>query len=255
MAGISFDRAAGYYDATRGLPAAVREMLGDVLASALVGHEPCLEVGVGTGRIALPVHERGCALVGVDLSTPMLRRLVANAGGHRPFPLVVGDAASLPVASASFGSVTASHVLHLVSDWERTVDEMVRVLRPRGLLLVDFAGDAPTPWWDQTEAILQRHGVRRIRPGVTDPDDVTAYLGGRVTVHRLAPVRLGVHRSLAQDLDEWEHQIHAWLWPYPPDQVGAAVADIRSWAAGDGWPLNERFEIERTIQWWAFELA
>ena len=63
MGTVSFDRAAGYYDATRGLPADVQEALTEVLAHELEGKGPCLEVGVGTGRIALPLHRRGVPLV------------------------------------------------------------------------------------------------------------------------------------------------------------------------------------------------
>ncbi len=49
MNGVNFDRAAGYYDATRGLPDAVSDAITDVLADELNGRGLCLEIGVGTG--------------------------------------------------------------------------------------------------------------------------------------------------------------------------------------------------------------
>ncbi|MDQ2816117.1 MAG: class I SAM-dependent methyltransferase [Actinomycetota bacterium] len=81
MSGLSFDRAADYYDATRGLPAGVSREVSQVLSSALRRRALCLEIGVGTGRVALPLAEIGINLVGVDLAPAMLDHLVANAGG------------------------------------------------------------------------------------------------------------------------------------------------------------------------------
>src|SRR5439155_20922331 len=85
---VSFDRAASYYDQTRSLTPAPTRAQADLLAGELDRHQPCLEIGVGTGRIALPLHGRGIAMVGVDLSRPMLDVLVQKAGGVMPFPLV-----------------------------------------------------------------------------------------------------------------------------------------------------------------------
>jgi len=60
-------------------------------------------------------------------------------------------------------------------------------------------------------------------------------------------------RSLAQDLDEWERQIHAWTWPYTARQMQAACDEVRTWAVDQSWDLDEEFELERDVQWWAFE--
>ena len=55
---------------------------------------PVLELGVGTGRLALPLAERGVVVTGVDASPEMLRRLAAKPGAER-LRLVVGDMADL----------------------------------------------------------------------------------------------------------------------------------------------------------------
>lgn len=59
---MNFDRSAGYYDATRALPAATMTELTGVLAAELAGRQPCLEIGVGTGRFALPLGVRSPVL-------------------------------------------------------------------------------------------------------------------------------------------------------------------------------------------------
>lgn len=253
MGTVSFDRAAGYYDSTRQPPRDVREAITELLVAELDGRGRCLEIGVGTGHVSLPLHQRGVDVVGADVSPAMLGRLVQNAGGRQPFPLVVANTTRLPLPASSLGAVVASHVLHLVSSWTDAVDEVTRVLTPQGVLIADFGGGTPMAWSDACDERLQRHGVYRRRPGVSDPDEVARYLADRMRVRRLRPVPMTVRRSLGQDLDDWERRIFAWTWPYPAEQMRAACDDIRQWARDEGWPLDETFERQRVIQWWAFE--
>ena len=57
MPGVNFDRAASFYDATRALPDGVAEEVGDaILRRVAAGSDTrFLEVGIGTGRVALPL--------------------------------------------------------------------------------------------------------------------------------------------------------------------------------------------------------
>ena len=65
---ISFDRAAAYYDETRITdPKSLRTII-DLLEARLTGRGPVLEVGVGTGQLALPLARRGVPVIGLDLS-------------------------------------------------------------------------------------------------------------------------------------------------------------------------------------------
>jgi SAM-dependent methyltransferase len=252
---MSFDRAAAFYDATRGLPSGVQARLTAVLAAELASVETCLEIGVGTGRIALPLAAEGVCMIGVDIAPKMLQRLVDNAGGLPPFPLVVADVTRLPFPGDRFSAVLASHLLHLVPDWPTCVDEAVRVLRRGGAFLVDFGRSPPAPWHATTSAILREHGVVLPRPGMTDPGPVADHLGARAVGRPLTPVTMTVDRTLAQDLADWEGRIHSWAWSASDEQIASALAEARQWAADTGWPLDRRVELERTIQWWAFDLV
>jgi ubiquinone/menaquinone biosynthesis C-methylase UbiE len=255
MSGVSFDRAAGYYDVTRGLPREVMEEVGGVLASELASTQLCLEIGVGTGRIALPLVGLGIELIGADLAPAMLSRLVGNAGGILSFPVMTADVTALPLRDGSVDAVLGCHVLHLIRDWQTAVDEACRVLRPGGLLLLDFGGPTPAPWSVDCVEILKRHGVFRNRPGVSSPEPVTDYLGTRARRRALRPVRFTEESSLADDLDEWENQILAWTWPYTSLQMRNAGDEIRASAASRGWIINAKVRLEAVIQWWAFDYA
>jgi ubiquinone/menaquinone biosynthesis C-methylase UbiE len=258
---VNFDRAAGYYDATRALPAASMDALTAMLAAELGGRQPCLEIGVGTGRVALPLRDRGVRLAGLDIAGAMLRRLVANAGDSTAPPLVQGDASRLPVAAATFGSVLAVHVLHLIPHWRVAVDEALRVLRPGGALVASFPGRARSeasadaaPWQEPLRETLARHGLVRTRHGARDAEEVAGYVAGRATARQLPAVTLTQTRTLRQTLASLEGQIFSWTWPYTPEQVRAAGSDIRAWAARENVPLDTGFEARSDIRWWAFDL-
>jgi ubiquinone/menaquinone biosynthesis C-methylase UbiE len=258
---VNFDRAAEYYDATRALPADSMDGVAAVLAAELAGRQPCLEIGVGTGRIALPLRDRGIKLAGADIASAMLRRLVANAGGASPVPLLQADATRLPVAAATFGSVLAVHVLHLVPQWRVAVDEALRVLMPGGALVASFPrgarpreAGARAPWADALRESLRRHGIVRVPVGARDPQAVAGYLGGRATARPLEPVAVTQTSTLAHALDSMERQIFSWTWPFAPEQLRAVTADVRVWAARENVPLDAGFEVRSEMGWWSFDL-
>ena len=62
----------------------------------LAGDGRALEFAVGTGRVALPLAERGVEVHGVELSRPMAERLRAKPGGDR-IPVTIGDMATIRV--------------------------------------------------------------------------------------------------------------------------------------------------------------
>ena len=142
MPGVAFDRATKFYDATRGLPTGVPEQVRDqIIRRTGAGHNTrFLEIGVGTGRIALPFVWIGADYTGADLSLPMmevLRRKIATIPeGARRLKLVLADAMALPFGDARFDVIIMIHLLHLVSDWRETLRECRRVLREGGWLVL-----------------------------------------------------------------------------------------------------------------------
>src|SRR5689334_13443141 len=90
------DRIAGVYD--RYIPSAVTdatEAAVNFLADLAPGAR-ALELGIGTGRVAIPLAERGLSIHGVDASQPMVDRLRAKEGGSA-IPVVIDDFASVTV--------------------------------------------------------------------------------------------------------------------------------------------------------------
>jgi SAM-dependent methyltransferase len=89
------DRIADFYDEwVAGFPFDA-EATADFLAP-LAGGGPALELGIGTGRIALPLIARGVQVHGVDSSESMVAKLRAKPGGAG-IPVAMGDFADVPV--------------------------------------------------------------------------------------------------------------------------------------------------------------
>jgi SAM-dependent methyltransferase len=74
------------------------------LLAELAGGGPALEFGIGTGRIALPLRERGVAVSGIELSAAMVERLRAKPGGA-DVEVVVGDMTTARLGASSYALV------------------------------------------------------------------------------------------------------------------------------------------------------
>ena len=129
---ISFDRVVGAYDSTRALPPEIMRQIMDAMQEMLRNHNTVLDVGVGTGRFACALNERGFNVVGADISVPMM--IKAKEKGLTN--VVRADARKLPFQDRAFDSVLMVHLLHLVDDWASVVREVGRVARLSVMSLV-----------------------------------------------------------------------------------------------------------------------
>ena len=96
-----------------------------------------LEVGIGTGlsMAAYPLH---CEVTGVDLAADMLDRAQQKAeeNGWRHFRLMKMDALNLEFPDNTFDYVTSFHVISVVPDPVRMMQEIHRVCKPGGTVVI-----------------------------------------------------------------------------------------------------------------------
>lgn len=99
--------------------------------------ERILEVGVGTG-LALPMYPRHCRIVGIDLSEGMLAKAKEKAEVHNldHVQLHRMDAGAMEFTDDSFDTVVAAYVVTAVPDYRKVVNEMIRVCRPGGRIIM-----------------------------------------------------------------------------------------------------------------------
>ncbi len=96
-----------------------------------------IEVGVGTG-LSLPLFPRDCSVVGADFSRAMLERAATKPGnGSRSSSMLIeGDGGHLPFADDTFDAALAPYVVSAAPDPIAILQEMERVCRPGGRLVI-----------------------------------------------------------------------------------------------------------------------
>lgn len=253
---VRFDRAADEYDRTRAISDEAMAHTIELLSSELGDRGRVLEVGVGTGLLALPLHEAGIPVTGIDLTPAMLGKLVEKAGGRPPFPLVLADATRIPFADGTFGGAYLRWVLHLIPDWRAALAETLRVVRPGGVALVDLGGYGDVRLEIQRRfAVISRISVDPVGLDHSDHDSLDAEMATRgATLRELPPVREEGEDMLGEFLDGIEQGRWSWTWPVPEDVRRRAAEELRPWAVERFGPLDrvERYELGSI--WRAYDL-
>lgn len=230
---VSFDRAASYYDDTRAMPPEAADAVTDSILDTLErnGAGRLLEVGIGTGRISLPLMARGLPVTGVDISAAMIARLrdKLTAGHHTP-DLIFGDATRLPFRDGAFPAALTVHVLHLVSSAEATLAEIRRALAPGGVYLNKQYRDnqplaASSAWWDDA---LKRRG--HARSGRLRFDQQRELIRSTCATLELIDVCEQVNHLDPDDvLDNTKRRIHSWTWQFPDDVFEDCLTEYEPW--------------------------
>lgn len=153
---------------------------------ALAAGRPVLELGVGTGRLALPLKRRAVPVLGVDASAAMLRRLRVRDPAHG-CELVQADLAALPLVGPIFGvAVALTDTLALLPD--RSAQQacllgVAATLAPLGWLLHEgttCAQDVQPEWldvpWNGAQPGSYRCRCLPLPPAVLDDLAATAGL-------------------------------------------------------------------------------
>jgi len=255
---VAFDRAAAYYDRTRGFtPQGERKTI-ELLAAELAGRGCVVEIGVGTGQVALPLHAAGLDIVGLDLARPMMDRLIEKAGGHAPIPLVQGDATRLPFGDGVFGAAYFRWVLHLIPDWETVMGELVRVVRSGGCIVGNLGGRYEGPRSEIQDRFAEVSGLSTDPAGLpwdgwSQLDRVMERLGTRI---RDLPVYADLERDGVDDfMDALRDGFFSWTWSMPEEVRLRAATEVRAWAEARFGPLDQIPRHEHEIVWRAYDLA
>jgi ubiquinone/menaquinone biosynthesis C-methylase UbiE len=126
---VEFDHIAPIYDETR-RPPTDGEL--EALTGLLTDCRSILDAGVGTGRFAVPLGQRGLDIVGVDLSLEMMRRARTKGIGT----LIRADLRRLPFSEEAVDGAFMAHVLQLVPDPGPVLRELGRVARRAVVILL-----------------------------------------------------------------------------------------------------------------------
>ena len=131
-------------------------------------HDHVLDVATGTGAVAAELAERhGCRVTGVDQSEDMLRAaraLIAERGLTDRVTLVRAEAERLPFDDGAFDGLSVTYLLRYVDDPAAVLRELVRAVRPGGIVAsLEFGVPPRAParlaWRAYTGAVLPAAGL------------------------------------------------------------------------------------------------
>lgn len=180
--------------------------------AGLAAGERVLEVGCGTGSLtfALPARADIAVVEAIDYEKQFVEAARERNSDPR-ISIQQGDACNLQFTDGKFDRVLSMLVLHFVSDPDRAVSEMRRVLRPGGIAAAtvwDVFGGMPSVrmFWDTATAIEPRAAERRdaatIRPMTQAGELRRAFL--QAGFHSVTETMLTIRMDFANFADYWD---------------------------------------------------
>ena len=189
----------------------------DFLAG-LAGDGRALEFAIGTGRIGLPLSERGVGVVGIELSQPMADQLARKPGAHR-IPVAIGDMATTRVAgSFTLVYLVFNTITNLLTQAEQVAcfRNAAAHLEPGGRFVIEVG--------------VPR--LQRLQPGETYvPFEVSAVHLGFDEYDVLNQRLVSHHYFIADGRVEMADSPHRYAWPAEYD----LMAQLAGMTPGERW--------------------
>ena len=225
---------ADVYDAWYGELGDVGSVVDAVAAVAAPLDHPILELGIGTGRLALPLARQGLEVVGIDASAAMLEQLVQKPGGPEIETHLVDmrDVGAVPHAGR-FGVIFAAFntLLNLptADDRRRCLDGCVEVMAPDGWVAIETVVPGPDPERTEDHVEIRTMATDRLVLTVSRRDPSA----GTVSGHHVELVD-----GAAVRLRPWQL---GYLTPEALDAEAGASGLIlgHRWATWDGAPFDD----------------
>jgi SAM-dependent methyltransferase len=249
---VDFSGHASIYDRRHGAVLALevaRELasMGELPSGSCV-----LDIGAGTGRVAIAFAGLGYKTVALDPALPMLNELRRKSPDIQV--QVVADAARLPFPAAIFDAVILARVLYLLSDWQKVLYEAYDVLRPGGTLFHEWGnGEADEEWVqirEKARTLFEDAGVKNpFHLGARSEreiDDFLATLGFiRENELQTGPGPSMTLREFVQKIVSGEF---SYIWSVPKDLQESCLPPLKDWAENT-FDLDESIPIPRELHW------
>lgn len=241
MSEYNYNNIAHLYDRTRPLPEEIAQQIGDrILAFVRATPETIFfEPGIGTGRIAVPIINRGYQYVGIDRSDNMMRQLVRKFSELPSYTtLIQARLEEIPLKDNLFDVVLTTHVLHLIPDWMKALKEIKRVLKPTGIYLA--CENLLTPHQRKLENRL-REILSHYNPSIqinVEEDLKLAPFGETLkwvlieqgaTVEQKTILKWNVTQTLQELLEIYTMRAFGVCWQVSEEEYTKAMTEFKSW--------------------------
>lgn len=250
---VDFSGNAPIYDRRHGAvlpPEIAREL---ICLGGLQPSDRILDVGSGTGRVALAVAALGCRTVALDPAVPMLHELQRKAADTQ-IDVVAAEGARLPFAAGQFDAAILARILYLMSDWQTVLQHTSEVLKPCGRLFHEWGNGDPGEAWvqirEKARALFQDAGVTDpFHPGARSEDEVDAFLA-RTGFERgkVLPTGPGPRMTLRDFLGRIVSGELSYTWSLPLPVRESCLPALVKWCEG-AFDLDLPVSIPQELRW------
>ena len=214
-------------------------------AGAIRADTSVLDIGAGTGRVAIGLAQLGCDVVAVEPALGMVETLRTKTG-DLPIRLVAGEGAQLPFSPGQFDVVVIARLPYLTADWRLILREAHRVLTVGGRLLHEWGNGQPDEEWvqirDKTRALFEEAGVSSpFHPGVRSEREVDEELKVVGFIHSAdLPIGPGPTLTLAEFVRRLVDGEFSYVWDVPKTVREKCLPGLKAWS-------QQQFDLDRPI--------
>jgi len=250
---VDFSNNAPIYDRRHGAVVSYSDLAKICDAAQLKAACRVLDIGAGTGRLSIPLSDRGYTVVALEPARGMREQLRIKAG-DRAIETLLAEGSQVPLESASFDAVVVARLLYLTPDWKAILGEASRVLKPNGVLLHEWGNGDPGEEWvqirEKARALFENAGVvAPFHPGARKESEIASYLAG-AGFHVTARVDLGngplvTLREFLRRLVDGEL---SYIWEVPVEVRASTLPALQRWAQSR-FDLDVQFPNPKKIEW------
>lgn len=250
---VDFSRNSEVYDQRHG--ATISGDLAQLMAGLLPPGATVIDIGAGTGRVAVPLAERGLRVVAIDPAIPMLQTILQKSGATIP---VCAEGNRLPLRGKSADAVVAARLMYLAPAWQGLLAEAKETLRTGGILFHEWGnGESDEKWVqirEKARSLFEAAGVATpFHPGARSEAEVDAYIRSMGFVRKQEIVAgSGPWITLGVFLDKIQSGEFSYIWSVPKEVQESCLPQLRRWSE-ENFDLSLPAPMPAELRWVAYE--
>jgi len=250
---VNFSANASIYDRRHGAVLAL-DIAHDLASRGEVPrYARVLDVGAGTGRVAIAFAAIGYKTVALDPALPMLNELGRKAP-EREIQPVVGEGARLPFTAGHFDAVILARVLYLMADWQKVLQQAYDVLKPGGCLFHEWGnGEADEAWVqirEKARTLFEDAGVSNpFHPGARSEAEIDNFLA-RLGLDLRNELRIGPgpRMTLLDFVEKIVSGEFSYIWNVPKHVRESCLPKLKKWSEST-FDLEQSVPVPNDLRW------